>query len=472
MEKRLFRTRLVARVRKRSAHVVVLGLGAVGIQVALAFAEGGFISTGVDTDNKRLRQINTGNLTGLEPILNRRVKKCVKTGRLRVTGNAILDPDQSDFLVLCLPTPLSHNDRPDLGFLKDACQRLSQKDRRGKCVILESSVYPGVTRNFIKPILETGGHVAGLDFGLVHSPERIDLNNARFPMQNIPKLVGGIDKASTEVAAALYEATLKAPIIRVESPEIAESAKMLENTYRFVNISLINELAELFGSLGIDCFAVVKAASTKPFGFMPHYPGPGIGGHCIPKDSFYMIHAGRKVGKKLSIVEAATAVNRATPLLIVSRIEESLTTVGKNIQRARIALLGFAYKANVSDWRRSPAIPIIDELRRRGATVKVYDPLVSETDRIGISLKPTLKETVQHADVVALVTDHHIFKKIDLAVIREYVSKNPVLFDSRNFWNRNVAMRLGYMYLGVGKPCKLSDEVRIGGQTDRIRSTQ
>lgn len=436
----------------RNASVALFGLGSVGLPIALGFAKAGFTTTGVDNDPQKVDALQSGIAPWHEERTNRLLAKLLKTGRFQAASKISLTEHGPDFIVLCLPTPLTSDNQPDLSYLTGICTELSGQDLRKKCVILESSVYPGVTRSILKPSLEAGGHKAGIDFGLAHSPERIDLKNREFPPERIPKLVGGIDKASTDVAAALYEAVLEAPVIRVQSPEVAEAAKMLENTYRFVNICLINELASLFEALNIDTFDVVKAASTKPFGFMPHYPGPGVGGHCIPKDPFYLIKAASKVGKSLTIVEAAQAFNSRFPRTIVSRIERTLKWIGKSIEGAQTTILGLSYKRNVSDLRRSPALGIIDELVKRGALVRVYDPLIKQVDLASVKSCQSLQEAVEGADVIVLVTDHDAFRSIDLTKIYPSLSKNPILFDARNFWNGSELARIGYQYLGVGKP--------------------
>lgn len=456
MKEVIFRRPLLGKVRRRSAKIAIFGLGAVGLKVAISFAGAGFNCSGIDIDSKLVEALNRGGASGHGLKTRRQLAKYLKNGKLSAKTDVTLTENDPDFLILCLPTPLTEDGEPNLSFLTDTCRRLGNQKLRNKCVILESSVYPGVTRRIVKPCLESGGFVAGADFALAHSPERIDLNNSRFPMERIPKLVGGINEASTDVAVSLYEAVLRAHVIRVDNPETAEAAKMLENTYRFVNISLVNELSQVFETLGVDTFAAVNAASSKPFGFMPHFPGPGVGGHCIPKDPFYMLHAAKLAGKQLKIVEAAVLLNQQMPIFIAARIEQALSNTGKSMNRARIAVLGLGYKRNMSDSRRSPAVPLISELSSRGAQVGAYDPLVSHSADKLLSEKRvnSLEEAVQGADVIVLVTDHDAFRRIDLAKIRKYLATSPILFDARNFWRESEATRLGYSYIGLGKPSK------------------
>lgn len=449
----VFRRQLLKKVTHRKAGITVFGLGAVGLQVALAFSRAGFNSIGVDTDSEKVNALSAGLAPGHEEKTARLMAKFFRKRRFQATSDLTLSASCSDFVVLCLPTPLTSDNLPDLRFLVDTCAKLSSQDLRNKCIILESSVYPGVTRKILKPALELGRYVAGVDFGLAHSPERVDTNNRDFPLARIPKLVGGIDKASTDVACALYAVVLKAPVIRVASAEIAEAAKMLENTYRFVNICMMNEVASAFESMGVDTFDVVKAASTKPFGFMPHYPGPGVGGHCIPKDPFYLMKAAKEVGKSLTIVEAAVHVNKRIPIEIVARIDGALGIVGKSINGARVALLGLAYKRNVDDTRRSSAFAILSELQKHGAVVRVYDPvaLVRKSELHGIEQCRSLEQAIRDADVIFLHTDHDIFHKLNLAKIRGSLARDPILFDARNFWDTPKAERKGYLYRGIGK---------------------
>ena len=447
-----FRSHLLRKIKLGDAKTAVFGLGAVGLQVALAFAQASFTCIGIDVDSRKIDEIKLGRAAGHDKETNRLLRSCLRKKKFFATST--FSTENLDYIILCLPTPLNKEGKPDLSYLVDTCTMLSSNDLAEKCIILESSVYPGVTRNVVKPILERRGESAGVDFGLAHSPERIDPGNLRFTMQNIPKLVGGINVASTEVTAALYRATLKAPVVKVSSPEIAEASKMLENTYRFVNICFINEIASLFETIGIDTFEVIRAAATKPFGFLPHFPGPGVGGHCIPKDPFYLAEVAEKVDMRLTIVEAAAKVDQVQPDRIVLRIEQALKSFERTIRGAQITVLGLAYKPNVSDMRRSPALRIIEVLEQKGATVKAYDPLVLQagTRTASIEQADSLNEAIKGSDVVLLLTDHDVFRKLDLGRIRSLLASRAVLFDSRNVWDKSDAIRNGYLYLGIGKP--------------------
>ncbi len=449
-----FRPHLLKKVRLHTARLTVVGLGMVGLQVALASAKAGFRIKGVDTDRNRVASLNSGHAKGHGDKTEKTLNRTLRNGRFKATCDPAFDTDSPDFIVLCLPTPLTEDDKPDLSFLTATCDRLAKEDLSGKCIILESSVYPGVTRNILRPRLESGGCRAGLDFGLAHSPERIDFGNQRFPLERTPKLVGGINEASTDVACALYNSVLQAQVVRVESPEIAEAAKMLENTYRFVNICLVNELASVFEALGLNTYAVVDAAATKPFGFMAHYPGPGVGGHCIPKDPHYIMEAAAGVGKSLSIVEAGLSVDRKIPASIATRVEMVLNSVQKTMTGARVAMLGLAYKRDSSEARRSPALAVASEFAKRSAIVTAYDPLVTDTAGQQPFFKrfDSLQETVRNADVVVLATDHGVFRRIDLVKMRGLLGKDPIIFDARNFWDGCELSRIGYRYLGIGKP--------------------
>jgi UDP-N-acetyl-D-glucosamine dehydrogenase len=395
---------LIGLISERRAHVAVIGLGYVGLPLALRAAEVGFEVVGIDTDPVRVSELNAGR-SYIKDVPAEEVARQVSEGRLRASTE-VTDLGPAEVVVICVPTPLK-DDLPDTSHIESAARGLVEVLRPGRLVILESTSYPGTTETVVGGILESSGLRAGVDFFLGFSPERVDPGNPHFALSDLPKIVGGVDEAATDLMEAFYS-QLVPKIVRVSSPQIAEMAKLLENTYRHVNIALINEIAILCHDLGIDVWEVIDAASTKPFGFQPFYPGPGWGGHCIPVDPAYLSWRVRQLGDTAHFVELAREINRRMPGYVVHRISEALNDEGKSLRGSTVLILGVTYKADVEDLRESPALDILARLRKAGASVAFHDPFVdSLPPEAGADPRvDDLDPALRGADIVVVATDH------------------------------------------------------------------
>jgi UDP-N-acetyl-D-glucosamine dehydrogenase len=412
-------------LQSRTARVGVIGLGYVGLPLALEFAEAGFKVTPIDVDPTKVQSVREGR-SYIPDVASDRLQRVVRSGHLSATTDfGVLA--EVDAISICVPTPLRKTKDPDLSYVVAAVESVAKHLRRGQLVVLESTTYPGTTEEVVRPMLERGGLVAGRDFFLAFSPERVDPANAEWHTGNTPKVVGGIDRVSTEVACALYGAIVTTTV-PVSSTSVAEMVKLLENTFRAVNIGLVNELALMCRQMGIDVWEVIDAAKTKPFGFMPFYPGPGLGGHCIPIDPFYLSWKARQSGFESRFIELAGHINSAMPRHVVERVGEALNTAGKAIKGSRVHLLGMAYKGNVGDFRESPAIDIARLLEQRGAIVTYSDPHVPVIDEHGIAMEETpLDQALSDGiDCAVIVTDHRAFD------YKELVARAPLVVDTRN----------------------------------------
>jgi UDP-N-acetyl-D-glucosamine dehydrogenase len=378
----------------------IVGLGYVGLPLAVAFAEAGHEVIGLDTDPRKVEGLNAGR-SHIEDIDNAALVALV--GRLHATGNQA-DLASCEAIVICVPTPLTGSREPDLTYLLDSATALSGVLQPEQLVVLESTTYPGTTRERLQPILEESGLSAGRDFHLAFSPERIDPGRTDYTVRTTPKLVGGVTPACAERARELYSLICDEVIV-LSSPEAAVLSKLLENIFRSVNIALVNELAQLCDRLEIDVWEVVDAAATKPFGFMRFEPGPGMGGHCLPVDPFYLAFKAREHDFYPEFIELAGKVNQTQPAFCVERIERALNDVGKPVNGSRILLLGVSYKAGVGDTRESPALKIARRLREFGGEVSYHDPHVAELAELGLA-SVDLGEALGSADVVAIVTAH------------------------------------------------------------------
>ena len=413
-------------IATRQARVAVIGLGYVGLPLALRVADQGFDVTGVDTDRSRIEELQRGESPLLE-ISSQHVRSQIDSGRFRPTTDEAVLSD-ADIVLICVPTPLKQ-DLPDMSAIEAAAESVSLRLRRGQLVILESTTYPGTTEDFLLKILESSGLKAGLDFFLGFSPERIDPGNDTFHLGNVPKIVGGIDQRSTDLMAAFYE-TFVERVVPVSTPRTAEMAKLLENTYRHVNIALVNEIAILCHDLGIDVWEVIEAAKTKPFGFQAFYPGPGWGGHCIPVDPAYLSWRVRQIGATARFVELAREFNQRMPAYVVQRVAEALNDQDKSLKGSSVLVLGVAYKPDIRDARESPALDILERLLRSGARVAFHDPHIEKIalrDREMETL-PLTEETLSQADLVLLHTDHSAYRP-------DWISEHSrLVFDTRNLF--------------------------------------
>jgi UDP-N-acetyl-D-glucosamine dehydrogenase len=416
---------LLERIRNKKVRVGVIGLGYVGLPLAVEFAKAGLDVTGFDVDQAKVDLINAGT-TYIPDVEAQELKACVTRGTLRATSD-MSKLAEMDAIDICVPTPLRKTKDPDLSYIILAVDAVAAVPHQGKLVILESTTYPGTTDEVVQPRLEAGGFKADVDFFLAFSPERVDPGNPQFKTANIPKIVGGTGPASTEMAAALY-GQIVSQVVPVSSTRVAEMVKLLENTFRAVNIGLVNEIALMSHNLGIDVWEVIDAAKTKPFGFMPFYPGPGLGGHCIPVDPFYLSWKARQNGFECRFIELAGHVNASMPAYVVERVADALNTVKKPLNGSRIHLFGVAYKKDVGDMRESPALDVLELLIKRGAVVSYSDPWV-ETLQHGTHTFQSVKADAAlkgKPDCVVICTDHSVF---DYDAI---VRNAALIVDSRN----------------------------------------
>ena len=438
----------------KRATIGVFGAGYVGLPLACAFAEAGFKTIAGDADEKKVRSILRGQAYVEDDYVKTLLPSLVMSGGLDAEQDMTRLASSVDFAIITVPTPLNDANEPDLTYVIDATEVIAKEMCPGKFIVLESSVYPGTTDGVVRPILEQSGLTAGEDFGLAFSPERIDYGRAEYDIRHIPKVIGGITPLCTQIAAQLYATILHAKIVAVSSTRVAEATKMLENTYRYVNIALVNELAILHEKLGIDFHEVIAAASTKPFGFQAFYPGPGVGGHCIPKDPQYLLHSARQVGATLSLVEASKKINDNMVEHILQRIESKWTAEGRVLRGSSVVILGLAFKANVSDTRNSPSIVAAERLKELGLAVSAYDPFVkSVSTKSGALLSATsLESAAKGADVVVLMTPHTLFKDINLNDLKLLVRSPATVVDTRGFWSPDECKSAGFDYIGLGRP--------------------
>jgi len=395
---------LTGKIKDRTARVGVIGLGYVGLPLAVEFARAGFAVTGIDSDKQKVESIQQGRCY-VEDVDGDLLDSLVRDGHLKATSEyAVIE--QLDTINLCVPTPLRKTKDPDMSYVVAASEAAALHLHPEMLVILESTTYPGTTQELILPLLERGGLREGRDFFLCFSPERVDPGNPRYHTRNIPKVVGGISAQSTEIAVLFYSQAID-KVIPVSSAEVAEMVKLLENTFRMINIGLANEMALLCDRMGINVWEVIDAASTKPFGFMPFYPGPGLGGHCIPIDPFYLSWKSKQAGAEARFIELAGQINGQMPMFVADKVQAALNDRSKPVKGSRVHLIGVAYKRNVEDTRESPALDIMALLEKRGAQVSYTDPHVPQLRRDGGCLtSQPLEEAAARADCVVVVTDH------------------------------------------------------------------
>jgi UDP-N-acetyl-D-glucosamine dehydrogenase len=415
---------LVERIRTKQAKIGVIGLGYVGLPLAVEFARKGFHVTGFDVDATKARQINAGQ-SYIPDVSEAELADAVESRLLRATSEMSL-LSEMDVADVCVPTPLRKTKDPDLSYVVRALEAVAAHLKSQQLIILESTTYPGTTDEVALPMLEGSGMRVERDFFLAFSPERVDPGNATFVTRNIPKIVGGHGPASTEAAVALYSQVVE-DVVPVSSTRVAEMVKLLENTFRAVNIGLVNEIALMCHKMDIDVWEVIDAAKTKPFGFMPFYPGPGLGGHCIPIDPFYLSWKARQSGFECRFIELAGQVNGSMPEYVVQRIGDALNSVRKPINGSHIHLFGVAYKRDVNDMRESPALDILELLTRRGAHVTYTDPYVPHLTHAGHTLEsvPFASAVENGCDCAVVATDHRAFDYASIA-------RMPLVVDTRN----------------------------------------
>ncbi|GAO01361.1 nucleotide sugar dehydrogenase [Anaeromyxobacter sp. PSR-1] len=407
---------LLDSIKARTARVGVIGQGYVGLPLALVFREAGFPVLGLDVDPAKIAAIGRGE-SYIKHIGPDRVKAAVESGQYSATTD-FERLRECDAILICVPTPLGPHREPDNSYIHSTAEKIAKQLRPGQLVVLESTTYPGTTDEEVKPILEKSGLRFGDDFLLAFSPEREDPGRKDFSTKTIPKVVGGVDEASTRAAAALYGAALE-NVVPVSSARVAESCKLLENVFRSVNIALVNELKMIFDRMDIDVWEVIRAASTKPFGFMPFYPGPGLGGHCIPLDPFYLSWKAAEHGEWARFIELAGEINTRMPRYVVQKVADALNGDHKSVKGSRVLVLGLAYKANIDDDRESPSYEIIELLREGGAVVDYCDPYFPKAHRtrkhdLGLSSVPLDAATFASYDAVVVATAHELFKDAKL----------------------------------------------------------
>ncbi|MBI4431964.1 MAG: nucleotide sugar dehydrogenase [Candidatus Omnitrophica bacterium] len=412
---------LKKKIKDREARIGVVGLGYVGLPLAMAFAERGFSVTGIDVDKRKITGLRAGQ-SYIQDVSQAVLKNALKKKRFHATDDyAVLA--HLDAVLICVPTPLNKTREPDISFVVAATQKIARTLKKGFLVVLESTTYPGTTEEVMLPLLEKSGLKAERDFFLAFSPERVDPGNPHFDTISIPKVIGGVGKNSTEAAVELYGAVLKR-VVEVSSAKTAEMVKLLENTFRSVNIALVNEMAIMCDHLGIDIWEVIEAAKTKPFGFMPFYPGPGIGGHCLPIDPLYLSWKSRLHGFEAKIIELASRVNEDMPLYVVKRVAHLLNLRRTPLKNAKILLLGVAYKRDVNDTRESPAFDVVRHLLDEGAQISYSDPWVPEFQKM--KSKKVTVDFLRKQDCVVVLTDHAAF---DWRLIKKH---SKILLDTRN----------------------------------------
>lgn len=412
------------KINGKKAVVGIMGMGYVGLPLALAFAQAGFKVLGFDTQSNKVNCINKGE-SYIEDISNSDLAG-VTRGKLFIATTDMSRLDKPDIICICVPTPLTKSREPDLSSVIDASQAVANCLRREQLVILESTTYPGTTREVVQPALEKSGLKAGRDFYLAYSPERVDPGNKKYGIKNTPKVVGGIDTASTELTRLFY-AQVADKVIAVSSTDTAEMSKIFENTFRHVNIALVNEIAQLCEKMGISVWEVINTASSKPFGFMPFYPGPGVGGHCIPLDPNYLASKAREFDFITKFIDLAVEINTGMPRHVVTRIMETLDSHNKSLKNAKILVLGMAYKKDLADIRESPSLKLVQLLNEKGAAIKYNDPYIPAIQLDNKSLKSTelTAENLAWADCVVIATAHTCYD------LKNIVAKSKLVFDCR-----------------------------------------
>ena len=414
---------LEEKIRFHRARVGIVGLGYVGLPLAVEFAKAGFSVTGIDVSEQKIKRVNAGD-SYVGDIPSATLGPLVDAGKLRATSD-FAEVQELDTINICVPTPLRKTKDPDMSFIVSACQEIARGFHEGMLVILESTTYPGTTEEVVLPMLARPGLEVGRDFFLCFSPERVDPGNPKFQTVNIPKVVGGCTPTCTEMGRLFYSQALER-VVPVSSTQVAEMVKLLENTFRMINIGLANEMALMCDRMGINVWEVIEAAATKPFGFMPFYPGPGLGGHCIPIDPFYLSWKTKQAGIEARFIELAGHINGQMPHVVVAKVQNALNDAGKPVTGSRIHVMGVAYKRDIDDMRESPALDVILLLQRRGAVVTYSDPHVPTVRLDGLALEACPEEAASAADCVVIITDHTAFD------YRALVDRSRLVVDTRN----------------------------------------
>ncbi|AYA78036.1 UDP-N-acetyl-D-glucosamine dehydrogenase [Bacillus sp. Y1] len=417
---------LLNKIETRTATIGVVGLGYVGLPLAVEKAKAGFKVIGFDVQQSRVDQVNDG-INYIGDVVNEELSEITQNGQLVATTD-YSRIQEVDAVAICVPTPLDMYQQPDTSYVESSGAEITKYLHEGMLIVLESTTYPGTTEEVLKPILEKSGLVCGEQFFLAYSPERVDPGNKHYNTKNTPKVVGGITPACTEIASVMYKSVLEGEVHQVSSPAVAEMEKILENTFRHINIALANEMAVLCNRMGIDVWEVIDAAATKPYGFMPFYPGPGLGGHCIPIDPFYLTWKAREYNYHTKLIELAGEINNAMPEFVIERAMKLLNEDRKPLNGSKVVLLGMAYKKDIDDVRESPSLEIAELLEKSGADWIAVDPYVSQFKLNNEVIKTVdlSVELIQSADLVIITTDHTDFDY-------EMIARNSLsIFDTRN----------------------------------------
>jgi len=419
--------------------VCIVGLGYVGLPLLCLSMEKGYKTYGLDISNERVEMINKGVSPIKDKFLEQRLKKL--KGIDTTTDSTVLR--KSDIIIICVPTPIDSQYNPDLKPLQSAAETVSKELKKNDLVVIESTVFPGTTEEVVKPILEKSGLKAGKDFYLSYCPERVDPGNKKWNVDNLPRVIGALSSEGLKQAAEFYRSITSSEVLELNSLKAAEATKIMENTFRDINIAFVNEMAKSFDMMGIDITEVIKGASTKPFAFMPHWPGCGVGGHCIKVDPYYLISRARENGFTHQFLNLAREINNSMPHYTVGKVIEGLNEIDKSVKDTKITVLGLAYKGGVDDMRESPALEIIDELKKLGADLKVFDPYI-----LGKSTVDNLDEALD-AECIVIATDHPEFKSIRPNQIKEKGIK--VVIDGKNCLDKKGIVSLGIVYKGIGR---------------------
>jgi nucleotide sugar dehydrogenase len=441
---------VLERVKKGQINVVVVGIGRIGLPTAVTLAESGIKVIGVDTNNAVVSSVNQGMPQIDEAGLKDALKRVINAGKFEATLDISSAVKNADVVIICVPTPVDESKNPDYSVIQEVSKDLAEVMSRGTLVIVESTVAPGIVEDMIIPLLESGGLKAGVDFGIASCPERSDPGKIMRHLREVPRIVGGIDEKSANATATFYEVSLNTNVMKVRDPKTANAVKLTENIFRDVNIALMNELAILYEKIGIDIIDVINAASTK-WNFVPHYPGAGVGGPCLPTNSYYLIQEAQKVGYIPYIVRFAREINDRMPDYVVTIVMEALNEVNKKVKGSRIAILGVTYKPEVRDVQNTPAERIIGQLKRLGAEVACYDPFFKGEKIHGICLTHNVKDTVKGADCIVLCTAHQEFLALDYSSLRQMTNWPAAFVDTRGVTDPSVIKQVGFTFRGIGR---------------------
>jgi len=418
--------------------ITILGLGYIGLPLACLCIEKCTDVIGADIDKNKLSLIDKGISPIDDPYLNKEVKRI--KGKIKLTDNIKKAVENSSVIIVCVPTPVDKDNLPDLTALKNACNEISKALKKDDLIIIESTISPGTIEEVVLPILKK----SNIKFYLSHCPERIDPGNRKFTLKDLPRVVAGINNESTKKAAEFYRSIIDADIVELSSVKATEATKIMENTFRDINIAFVNEMAKSFDKAGIDTSEVIKGASTKPFGFMPHYPGAGVGGHCIAVDPYYIISKAKQLGFNHKFLTLAREINESMPPYTIELLEQELEKLNKRLENSNIGILGLAYKADVDDIRESPALKIIDILKSKNSNVYVFDPNVKNKSNV-----ENIDELLKKSDYIILVTDHNEFKSMEINKLKE--NNILVVIDGRNCLDKDKIKKLGISYHGIGR---------------------